>query len=261
MINSNLTFQHYKEPLKAVPKGKGFGYYGAILMTKDEGNIQCHICGETFDLLASHLRQIHSTTTKKYRERFELSQRTSLVSEATRKIISSRLIERWKNPEYRKKMLSYQKHGWHGKNGGKERLEAKNKKGTCPDQILDKIKKLSIEYGYTPSGREMKQQHPRWLYLACRVFGSWGKAVEKAGLTPKERNTNKGRPAHRYSDYDLLEFLRIFYQENDKLPTIGDAGRGLIPSELIYGKRFGGFPKAREMAGLPTSPPLLYEKE
>jgi len=29
-LDKELTFTHYKEPLRAIPKSKGFGYYGAI---------------------------------------------------------------------------------------------------------------------------------------------------------------------------------------------------------------------------------------
>jgi hypothetical protein len=63
----DLLLGPYKTPLTKVTEG--FGYMGAILLTKDGKGIQCHICGEIKENLSLHVRQ-HSITVREYREKF-----------------------------------------------------------------------------------------------------------------------------------------------------------------------------------------------
>jgi hypothetical protein len=56
---------------------------------------------------------------------------------------------------------------------------------------------------------------------------------------------------HRnYSDEELLEYLRIFAQENGKVPTATDFRRGLLPSYECYIRRFKTIENARRLAGV-----------
>lgn len=61
---TNLIYENYKEPLKAIPKSEGFGYYGTLATTADKRLVQCHICGE--------LRSKDAVRAKKRRERIKL---------------------------------------------------------------------------------------------------------------------------------------------------------------------------------------------
>lgn len=48
---TEITIGHYKEPLRAIPLGLGYGYYGVLLQTSDSEGVMCHICGKDILLM------------------------------------------------------------------------------------------------------------------------------------------------------------------------------------------------------------------
>lgn len=258
-LNEELTFQHYKEPLRAIPKGDGYGYYGAILMSKDMTKIQCHICGKLFKSLSFHLMNEHKTTAFEYKEKYGLARQTALISESLRWEYKQKTLEWLKGltqeekDAYRAKRSQIIK-AVNEKRTHKQptiRLETKNKRGTCPDQLLDKINKVAQKLGHTPSKHEFIGEcgSQRYTHLIYTTFGSWSKAVELAGLSPHEPKKG-GNTVGKYDQDTLLEYLRIFAQENNRVPTATDFRRGLLPSYETYISRFGGIEKARQLAGV-----------
>lgn len=253
-----LTLKHYKEPLLPVDKKKGYGYFGAIQVTIDGQKIQCHKCGELFSDLSGHIRGSHNLSLDKYRETYRLSRTTALISEAEREKRKMRTItwlaslsesEKAKMKEKAKKnFLKWKKSQVEGK--WKERLEAKNRKGSCPDQILSKIQEVAKTLGHTPSLREFIEVTggQRYKHLVYKVYGSWDNALKILGIYKKKSTAHA--KVRRYSDEELLESLSIFAQENRKIPTATDSKRGLIPDYYTYIRRFGSFDRARELAGV-----------
>lgn len=268
-IDQNLTFTHYKEPLKQIPEGSGFGYYGAILMSKDFQKMQCHICGGLYDSVGAHATQAHKITNLQYKEKFQLARETALISEGFRFKLQQRtlawlktLTEEEKTALKQKARANYRRPQTRQP---KIALETKNKRGTCPDQLLDKIKQVALKLGHTPSKKEFTEVcgTQRFTHLIYQVYGSWSKAVEMCGLKLKERKRSPGDPT-KYSDEELLEYLAIFAQENNKIPTHTDFNRGLLPSYDNYIRRWGSIEKARQLAGVydhidPESPVTLLD--
>ena len=252
-----LTIKNYKEPLTKIPKGKGFGYYGTLLSTVDGQSVQCHVCGKLFSNLGVHARQAHKLPEREYRERFDIARTTALISE------NERMRTKQQTLEWLQKMTDKEKEIWKEKQrlllkeGRKLRgkyqpelsLETKNKRGTCPTQLLEKIREVSKKIGHIPSKFEFicETETQRYIHLIYKVFGSWSKALKILGMTPR-LSVNGGNRVGRYNDDELLELLVIFTQENNKIPTYTDFRRGLLPSYKVYQGHFGTIENARQMA-------------
>ena len=64
----------YEEPTWTGP------YFGQFGVLADDGDkVQCHVCGDMYDLLGSHANKTHGLTADWYRQAFGLYQATSLV--------------------------------------------------------------------------------------------------------------------------------------------------------------------------------------
>lgn len=258
---NGLVLKHYKEPLKEV--SKGFGYLGAVTCTIDGTKIQCHVCGGLYKNLAMHVNRAHRLNVKEYRKKFDLTHQTALISEAERELRKNVMLAMRASmpPEKRRELnkknatnlLKWKKANKY-KTFDKLRLETKNMRGSCPDQIAAKIKECALSIGHTPSKNEffVYCNSQRYIHLAYRTFGSWKKAVAFADLENKKKK--KGAVGKRYTDDELLEYLSIFYQESGKIPTETDCKRGLIPPSRSYVKRWGSFPAARLAAGIQENP-------
>lgn len=251
--DSYITIKNYKEPLIEVKNG--FGYYGAIEVTTDGEYIRCHICGKLFYDLGSHARQAHKTPVSKYKEQFQLQATTALISEKERNNRKQRTIDWLKTlsdeekKNYRLRCAEKIKkfHERKHKMRGKESLEAKNKKGTCPQQLIEKIKETAKALDKTPTLAEFIDftGGQRFKHLVLKVYGTWNNALRIANLKSGTKRIGKYK---KYSREELLEYLAIFSQENNKLPTATDAKRGLIPNDKTYKRWFGSLAIARQEA-------------
>ncbi len=180
---NDLIFYNYKEPLKKFDKG--YGYYGVVLYHKDTDKVQCHFCGKVFRHVGIHAKFKHNLSAREYKEQVGLNYSTALVGEGTRqaliemhkdikvfgikndkKTLTAHAIKMSKIAK-RKGVLG--KHGWS--------LEKKNINGTCPDQLLDKIKQMYHENNEVPSIKEFRAKHTRYTSCIITTFGSWEKAL------------------------------------------------------------------------------------
>lgn len=251
MITKDLILLNgYKEPLKEVKKG--YGYYGTVAITSDRENIQCHDCGRLFKNLSFHVC-VHGMTLKEYKTKYGLSAMTSLTSENYREQQKLRLAKTLSNPKYMAKLIRNRKS--HPPKGHYISLEERNKRGNCPDQLLDYIKKVSIEIGHTPSVIEFKSSKgmEKFVPAIYRTYGSWKKALELIGLESKKKQYGARifSKEQKYSDEMILEYLYNFWKTNNSVPTGTDSKRGLIPAMSCY-KRFGGIIEARRLSGIPN---------
>lgn len=79
-----------------------------------------------------------------------------------------------------------------------------------------------------------------------KIFGSWINAIIEAGLLDK-------RDLIRYTDEELLEYLRKFYRENNRPPTTRDfTNNPNYPHYDTYKDRFGSWEEALRLVGLDT---------
>lgn len=245
-----LTLKHYKEPLLEVKKG--YGYYGALLGTIDGTKVQCHICGKLFEGLNMHVTQSHKMTTHDYREKFQLAKKTALISESRRYKLKENTIKWLKSltleekEEWRQNAIE-RFASWRKENERrpqpKQSLETYNKRGTCPTQLIEKIKEVAKKIGHTPTKREFiaETDSSRYVHLIYKVYGSWLKAIELANLktTPHKAYGNR-----IYKDEVLLNSLEDYILENDQRPTQTDFYRNLLPARANYNRHFGGLDNA-----------------
>lgn len=251
-----LTLTNYKEPLMEVKDG--FGYYGTLAVTVDGELAQCHICGKLFKDVGKHAEQAHNVKVRKYKEQFKLAYTTALISEAEREARKYRMLDYLKSLTPEERRINKERNIKRLKEALKKRkkgqpklaLESYNKRGTCPQQLLAKIKEVEKKLGHVPTLAEFIDVTggQRYKHLIFKVYGSWKNAVKlatnKTDFTPK----NSGNTRFRYTDDELLSALKDFWEQNKKLPTATDCKRGLLPSENTYTRRFGSLVKARKLA-------------
>lgn len=265
-----LTFYNYKEPLKKV--SNGFGYMGVLLGTIEGDQVQCHICGELFADMARHVIGAHKDVVESahdYKTMFGLAYETALISESERDRRKLEGMRAWKamSVMQRTRLIAQRKRNFkkylaeRGARQPKITLETKNKRGTCPEQLLEKITACAKAIGHSPSKKDFIDYYggQRFYHLIKATFGEWKRAIEKAGLEVKkaEKRTSSRR---KYSNDELLDTLSNFYQETGKIPSHTDARRGLIPDSTIYVRRFGSLPKARALAGIYETPSRWSKK-
>lgn len=271
-----LTLGHYKLPLK--PVEQGFGYLGAVSVTLDGEKIQCHECGGLYANLACHVKQVHMPA-KEYREKYQLAPTNSLISEKERERMVEVGKRIYQSMSVEERQALHQKRNealkaWRaqvqlkGRYQPKESLEHKNIKGTCPDQLLEHIKKVATHFGRTPTLKDLIEYDKgsqRYKHLIFTTFGSWKNALKILEMSPETANATaekgyikrKGRGLGMKSGYGkeaLLEHLRMFYEERGKIPTSSDFKRGLLPTEDAYKRNFGSIKHARFLAGIEGTP-------
>jgi hypothetical protein len=90
---------------------------------------------------------------------------------------------------------------------------------------------------------------PKGVWSAIdRRFGGWYPFLQKA--MTGDGKFRCGNRRFKYSDEDLLQFLRTFQEEHKRVPRPSDARRGLLPSVSTYYNRFDSFVNARIKAGI-----------
>lgn len=253
-----LTLQHYKEPL--IPVKGGFGYYGAVSISLgSESKMQCHACGELFHDVARHARDIHKIFAREYREKYQLAYTTALISETLR-LKKKEAYQKWwlsltsarREKEIKRSKANKGYLNRNHENQPKLTLEDKNKRGACPDQLLQKVRDCMDELGHQPSKRQFIDWcdgSQRYTHLIRATFGTWDNMLKMLGLQ-RLRNPGASNGRHSLSDEELLETLSIFAQEFGRIPSATDCKRGLIPDYAVYGRRFGGLEQARKLAGV-----------
>lgn len=66
------SIEKIPKDIELFPVINGFGFHGVLLADPYTGLVQCHICGEWYTFLGSHVRLAHGTSADEYREEFEL---------------------------------------------------------------------------------------------------------------------------------------------------------------------------------------------
>jgi hypothetical protein len=262
-----LIYENYKEPLKPIEKGKGYGYYGTIAITDDKQYVQCHICGNLYPNVGMHLRK-HKIKAADYKERFGLRAMAALMSEPERErhqravvggnhpVVGKGELPTWLQ-EYNAKVQRGEiiHPGTKRKEGGMS-LQKRNEIGKCPDQVLEKIRELADKLGRAPSYEEFRD-HYKYEYLGSIKFqhGSFSAAVHKLGL--------KTAAEIKSPDSDLLlQRLIDFHDEHGRIPTKSDFERGLVGyPRSMYWRRFGSLNNARVEAGLNAILPMPFGQQ
>ena len=86
--------------------------------------------------------------------------------------------------------------------------------------------------------------------MIYKTHGSWEKAVLMCNFKDGFKDKEKADHTVRYERQDLLEYLKIYTEENRQIPTATDFSRGLLPSYKTYIRHFGNIENARQEAGV-----------
>lgn len=248
-----LNYLNYKEPLTKVDEG--FGYLGTLAQTETGDEVQCHICGALVENLGLHAWQKHEIKAKEYREKFQLGRRTPLCSDNYSQKIRENKLALWAGlsqdeQEARKEQMR-QAQKKTNRVGNPTSLEVQNKQGLCPEQLITQIKTLESKLNKSPTYNEfLNEYNGKYMGAIKRTFGSWLGAKRIAGLEACKTGCRVAHNRAKYSDEELLEYLRSAYKEKGAIPTFGDFNRGFLPSYYLYRHRFGGIQKARKIAGI-----------
>ena len=246
-----LQYLNYKEPL--TPVEEGHGYLGTLAQTENKDLVQCHKCGELVENLGQHAWLKHQMKARDYRVTYKLGLRTPLCSDNySEKQKAIKLKQRASMSEEereakREAMREVQRQA--NRVGNPRSLEALNKDGMCPDQLIEKIHLLAEKLGKSPTHEEFRQEYDgKYIGAINRTFGSWNGAKHMAGFKPNKSGSKVPHNRSPYTNEQLLEFLRSAYKEKGSLPTFSDWRKGFLPSYNLYRHRFGGIQKARSLA-------------
>lgn len=228
-----VTLYNYKEPF--MPYQGGYGYEGVLLFDGIEDRIQCHLCGGWFEYLSHHLHGEHSMTARDYKSQVGLAPTTALISEKYRaKLIQAGTDKRMKNLRSPKSVsAATRKKISDGLKKWAASREKENKMGTCPEQLLQRVRDKFEELGRTPTQKELKGYD-----TIRKVWGSYRRACEMAGIPYREPRTGRIRPQnYKYSEEEIVAWIVTYVDKNGKLPAVAVWNR--MGSKVA--DRFGGW--------------------
>jgi hypothetical protein len=120
------------------------------------------------------------------------------------------------------------------------------------EEILAALREWAARHGRSPSSYEWIAGSPDRPASLCvrRRFGSWRRALKRAGLKPGPRRLPY------WSDADILRALRIWAKRHGRAPTAKDWTRAAShhPCTRCVWEHFGSFRAALVAAGLGRQP-------
>jgi len=241
---------NYKEPF--MPFDAGFGFQGVLLMDGKEDTVQCHFCGGWFNYLPHHIHKEHNMTATQYKTIVGLRQSSALLSETARaNLIAGGLDKRMLNLKPGKRERSAEERAKTSKTLKNKPRESENEYGTCPLQIITRIREQAEKLGRAPRYKELIGRE-----TTLKVFGSIRAAYKRAGIKCRKpgqnvnhSKANRNRPEFGVYTKDLLLGMIVdFVKNNAREPSYSDCRRGLLPSAHIYALHFGSWNKALKAA-------------
>jgi sulfur relay (sulfurtransferase) DsrC/TusE family protein len=206
--SGSVTFYNYKEPLMKFDNG--YGYVGALVFDSETEKVQCHLCGDWLGQLPHHLHREHNMSASAYKDKVGLLQSTALISESMRaKLIASGLDKRLQNLRAGGKKTEEQKEKIRQtliENGNKP--ENMNKLGTCPAQLIDRLKKV-----YEREGENfLFKKHIGFDKTIIKTYGSVEEACRIAGIPYRTSGkTLKWEKHPAVKKEEAFEFMREYF--------------------------------------------------
>lgn len=237
--SGNVTFYNYKEPLMKFSGGHGF--VGALVFDTASGKIQCHFCGQWFDRLENHINKEHAMKAGDYKRVVGLVKKTALINEKIR----AKLIEHGRT---NKKNLSNLRPGVKKTRSEKERIRAtlkenrdelKNMRGTCPEQLIDRLVKLHDKFGYTPRSTDIP-----FIEALRATYGTLAEACRVAGIPERVPGQNINRRQKKYERAEIVKALHDYFLLHGKFAGISkDLPKGMY---AIFQRMTQNLPKEKE---------------
>lgn len=117
------------------------------------------------------------------------------------------------------------------------------------EEIIAALQEWAAAHGRPPNASEWLAGSPDRPGSLCvrRRFGSWERALRKAGIKPNHR-----RQGRYWSDVEMIHALKSWTNLNGRLPRAGDwkRARKSHPCSRSVSQRFGSFGAAVAAAGL-----------
>lgn len=242
-----VTLYSYKEPF--MPFKQGHGFEGVLLFDGKTDKIQCHLCGEWMAYLPNHLKREHAMRASEYKELVGLRQTTALISEKQRaKLIEVSLDKRKANLKKGRAKTEEEKEKIRQTLKNFVR-EAQNERGTCPEQLLDRLRKKHEEsfakHGRAPTKEELGDGLTKTI---IKIHGSMKRACELAGVDYRRPGVNIGKDNNVYSREDLIQILIDFEEREGRQVSWSDIRRKLVPSSIHFSREFKTLKNAKRVA-------------
>jgi hypothetical protein len=212
-----VTLYNYKEPFmpfRCDITNEGFGYEGVLLFDGETDKVQCHLCGDWFETLGNHTAREHGMGVGEYKKMVGLSKNTALIGEKYRAKLIASGQKRFNNIRPGTKMTEETKKKI--SDTLKEiRREQQNLTGTCPAQLIDRLKKRAEILGRCPTVKEVSFRE-----TLIKVYGSFSEACRVAGLTPLKSGQTLKKT--KYTKDYFVPFVKNFWINNGRLPRFRD---------------------------------------
>lgn len=242
----------WKEPMRK--NASGYGYVGAI--TKDlTGNfIQCHYCGYFFESVALHTANVHKIKAREYRQDLGLALGTRLQGDTYTEMARERAIELNKDKNWDRITQEGRAAASRQKASKRPRtvrtVEYLNKRGTCYDQTVDAIQRVSKALKHTPTKEEFEQlTNGGMLASAIQHFGTWQNALQMSGIEVVHGKSN--HRTRKWTPEKILEALSEFAEIEQRPPRSRDLiNVDWLPNPSTVCRAFGGIIQAREHLNL-----------
>ncbi len=180
-------------PFMPVKNGQ-FGFMGILAEDVKSGKLQCHICGEWYKMLSTHVFAKHNLKQSKYQQKFGLLVSTCLQTMKIRKDRSDLMTKMRKDhPRKMNAKGTFEKNNTLSANrkGKKKALESQNKYGVCELQMEHKIKTLARKLGKTPTLTDILNHYGQGtVSLIGSRYSSYVAYCKKINLIPNWSNAN-----------------------------------------------------------------------
>ncbi len=227
-----VTLYNYKEPFMKFEGG--FGFQGVLLFDGESDKVQCHFCGQWFISLPQHVAAEHNMKAYQYKKSVGLGQNTALISESMRaKLIAIGLDKRLQNlrnqkgrvkTEEEKKKISEGLKRW-----GKS-LEHKNQRGTCPEQLIDRLLNEYKRLGRTPEIKKLPFRE-----ALVNTYGSFKEACKVANIPYREPGVTITHST-AWTRKEVIEFYSNFFKKEQRFPKSKEQPEAMRRYVRKYGK-------------------------
>lgn len=239
--SGSVMLYNYKEPF--MPFQAGHGYEGVLLFDTVTDLVQCHFCGDWFKQLPVHLKREHAMSAAEYKQATGLMKKTALMGESTRSKFIARGLEKRKANLARRVWKGHTKES-RAKISATLRdnaREKQNKRGTCPEQLLERIREK-----YRTLGRQIRADEVRGRDTIIKMYGSWEEACRLAGV-PYSNNQHVKQLSH--TEDSVVAWILDFTKKNGRMPTTYDARfAGRRTMVTMTTRRLGGWERMCKLA-------------
>lgn len=218
-------------------------------LIEKEGKIQCYECGKWFERLGIHTKS-HKMKVSEYKEKWGFNKSAGLCSrEMSRK--QSEIARNIEHINTKGLEIGHSKVKEFAQNR-KYSIQNRNKRNTCPAQMLKRLELLIIKFGENFSENEARAIDSGLVSWVKYNFGSFNKLKTKMGFATNLKCVKK-------DDADLIYDIREYVKLNNELPfyynnydghKIGHTKNGFNHSYKLYQIHFGSIKKAWEHCGI-----------